>query len=77
MCTGLTRASLGGDCPLLGPSPIQVCAPVCAPVDALSYPSLEVVISTRVCAHGSGQHFLQFGSKASRPIPVARGPHLW
>ena len=35
------------------------------------HPSLEMVVSTRVRVHGSGQHFPQFDSKASRPLPVA------
>ena len=35
------------------------------------HPSLEVVGSTGVCVHGSGQNFPQFDSKASRPIQVA------
>ena len=42
-----------------------------APWVNLPHPSLEVVVSTGVRVHGSGQHFPQFDSKASRPIQVA------
>jgi hypothetical protein len=38
---------------------------------ALQHPSLEEVVSARVRAHGSGQHFPQFGSKANYPTRVA------